>query len=446
MLIDRSGRIWAMRRDEMMVTAHAADRVRQRDADAAKCNGRRLEGSQFARVVDGVAVVPVLGMLLRQANWAFASYEEVLRDVALAQADETVRAILLDIDSPGGLVAGVSDAARALRNSGPKAIVAFSGGMAASAAYYLAAAADRVVLGSGAVAGSVGTVIEYIDIESMIEAMGARMVRIVSEQSPNKRLAPDSPKGRAEMQALVDASGAQFVADLAMFRGLSEAEIMDRFGQGLVFDGDEALRRSMADDRMSFNEIVAELAGRDVMESAAPAAAAMEQLPMEWESISSAALREHRADIVEEIEAAAQAAAQEAVAVRVDQAVSAERARMAAIDEIAGAHHGELVAQAKAEGWSAERLALEMRKADMAAGQERLGRLRAADAAAEVEPMPQASETTVTVDDRPEAEAAAEWDRSKALRDEFGGDRDAYLAWKQASAEGRARVLNRAAH
>lgn len=440
MLVDRSARIWAMRHDEMMISAAAAQREALR-APGAVAQSERLEGSDFARVVDGVAVIPVYGLLLRKMNWFFWSYEEIMRDVALAQADRSVDAILLDIDSPGGLVAGCSDAARAIWNSGPKPVESFVGGMGASAAYYIASAGSRITVGSGAVVGSVGTVIEYVDMEPLIEKMGARMVRVVAKQSPNKRLDPNSPEGQAEMQALVDAGCAEFVADVAAFRGISAAEVMDNFGQGLVFDGAAAIERGMADQRSTLSTIIAELAGRDAP-NAVPAPAAQET-PMDWASLTTASLREHRADLVTEIEASATAAASTQTETRVQEAVAAERARIAAIDELAVDGHEDLVAAAKADGRSAEAFAVDLLKAEKAAGGTYLKQLREADASAGVEPAPVGAETTAAAE-TDEEKAEAKWNSDAGLRSEFGGDKGAYLAFAKAEAAGKARVLRRA--
>ncbi len=438
MLVDGAGRIWSMRPDAMMI----GEATRQREAISESVDvvgAERLEGSDFAHVRGGVAIVPVRGLLLRQQNFWFWSYEEILRDVALAQADRGVEAVVLDIDSPGGMAAGCGDAARELRNSGPKPIGAFVGGLCASAAFYLASAADRITVGSCATVGSLGTVIEFVDIEPMIERLGARMIRVVAQQSPNKRLDPESPEGHAEMQDLVDAGAAEFVADVGEFRGRSEAEVLSRFGQGLVFDGNEALRRGMVDDRGTLSDLVAEMAGRDPITSAVPAAAQpSEEAQMEWVDITAAGLREQRADLVEEISAAAIAEANSGRESEVERAVQTERARIAAIDEIAVAGHEDVVAAAKADGRSAADLALDIVKAEKAAGHSHVASLREADSSAAVKPAPKAPTGSVAAVTREE-----EWDADANLRAEFGDDKGAFLAWCKNSDAGRARILTR---
>lgn len=445
MLVDRSARIWAMRHDDMGIAAAAAQRAARHDGQPATAAvGAPLQGSDFASVIDGVALVPVRGLLMRSMSRWFWSYEEIARDIALAQADPRVKAIVLDVDSPGGLVSGCADAAAAIRASGPKPVEAFVGGLGASAAYWIASAARRVTVGSGAVLGSIGSVIEYVDVEPMFEKMGARIVRVVAAQSPNKRLDPESPEGRAELQALVDASGAEFVAAVARQRGVPEDSVLARFGQGLVFDGAEAVRRGMADRRGTLEELIAELAGRDPKVNAAPAAAAKEETRMDWDSMTAAALREHRADIAEEIAAAAAAEAEAKAEERIAAAVAAERERILAIDEIAVEGHEALVEAAKKDGkTTAAELALQIVKADRKSGELHLRARSDADALATVPAAPQGGQTVISggsVEDR----SKAEWDRDEVLRAEFGGDFAAYVAFQKAKAEGRARLLSRA--
>lgn len=454
MLIDQSGRIWAMRFDQMAVQeAISLRKDRDEDRVLSIAGGAPLDGSDFARVTNGVAVVPVRGMLLRSMNYWFWSYEEIQRDVALALASDEVGAVILDVDSPGGYSAGVGDLAAWLRDQGAakdKPIHAFVGGMAASAAYNIASATHEIGMGSSSAAGSIGTVIEYVDVEPMWEKLGAKMVRVVAEQSPNKRLDPHSEEGRAEMQALVDAGAAEFIASVAAGRNVSEDTVLSDFGQGLVFDSSEAIRRGMADRRITLHDMIAELAGRDNAIPAVPAAAE-EESPMNWESITSAALREHCPGIVTEIEDAATAAAntdrQGAIDAAAEAARTAERERIMEIDEIAVAGHEDLVSAAKADGkTTAAQLALQIVKADKAAGGTMLSSRESDDDSLGVPPAPQsgsgpAAPASGSIEDR----AKAAWNKDADLRAEFGDDFDTYLAFAKAEESGQARVKRPAA-
>lgn len=448
MQVDRSGRVWAMRPDPMGVAAATERREKDREgnADTSAGRGELLDGSDFARLVDGVAVIPVMGMLMNRMSFWFWSYEEIRRDIELALDDDRVERILLDIDSPGGLVAGCSDLAAFIRIARErKPIVAWCGGLCASAAFMIGGSASELMLGSGAVVGSVGVVIEYMDLEPYFEKLGARVVRVVAEQSPNKRLDPESEEGRAEMQALVDAGAEEFIEALAEGRGVPVERVRADFGQGLVFKDKEAIRRNMADGMATFSEILAELAGREGEFGAAPAAAGDEEKPMDWASITSAGLREHRPELVEEIEQAAADAAQaddrEAIAT---EAREAERARILGIEEVAIAGHEDLVAAAKAGDTTPEQLAVQIVKASKAAGKDHLAARADADRAigdipAAPPPAAAAADETAPIEDR----AKAEWAADAKIRSEFTNEA-AYVAFRKAEDRGATRIYKRA--
>jgi hypothetical protein len=206
-----------------------------------------------------------------------------------------------------------------------------------------------------------------------------------------------------------------------------------------MFDGGEAIRRGMADRRGTLDEMIAEMAGRNIPGNAAPAAAAKEK-PMDWASITLAALREHRADLVTGLESAAEAAGRTAGA-------AAERDRILALDEIAMSGHEALVAAAKKDGkTTAEGLALQILKADKAAGTSHLAGRAEGDAATAVTPVTplkpaaKAADASLPI----EARARAAWDASADLQAEFGGSFDAFLAFEKANAAGTARILRAA--
>ena len=408
---------------------------------ASIAKGARLEGSDFARVVNRTAVVPVKGPLLRTMNWRLWSYEEIQRDVELALGSDEVDTIILDIDSPGGLAAGCGDLSAWLRNQDGKPIVAYVGTMGASAAYMLASGADEIVLGSGAVIGSLGTVIEYVDFDPLFEKLGAQIVRVTAEQSPNKRLDPNSEEGKAELQAICNELCDEFIDQVAEGRGVSRDLVIENYGQGSVFAPNEAISRGMADRQSTLDGLIAELAGRNAFSTAVSATAAKEN-PMNWESITLAELREHRPDLVADIEKSATDTATAAVETAQNDAVTAERDRILAIDELPSAGHEELVAAAKADGeTTAADLAFNILKAEKAAGNDELAARRAADAQASVPASPTSGgEQTVDASAPIEERAKAAWDKDADLRAEFGNKFDAYLAFAKAEEDGRAKI------
>ena len=165
---------------------------------------------------------------------------------------------------------------------------------------------------------------------------------------------------------------------------------------------------------------------------------------MDWANLTLAALREHRADLVDEITAAATAAATEAGATERGQAAeaaaAAERARILGLDEVAVAGHEDLLAVAKADGkTTAAELALQILKAEKASGGSFLAARQEAEAASAVPAAPPkpAAQSGGTIEER----AKVAWDKDENLRAEFSDDFAAYLSFEKAAQSGRARIL-----
>lgn len=113
------------------------------------------------RMVGGVAVIDVHGPLDQRGDFFWDGYASILDRCRAALADEKVRAVVLALDSPGGVAAGNLDASRDLRAAASiarKPMVAHAGTIAVSAAYALAVAADRVMVTADGAVGSVGVI------------------------------------------------------------------------------------------------------------------------------------------------------------------------------------------------------------------------------------------------------------------------------------------------
>ena len=125
----------------------------QSDALAVR-QGDSLGNAPTARVRNGVAVVPVTGPIFRYANLltnhsGATALSDFAANMAAAMADSRVRAIVMEIDSPGGEVTGLAEAAQLISAaSRVKPVVAFVDGSAMSAAYWLASAAGEIVIAS----------------------------------------------------------------------------------------------------------------------------------------------------------------------------------------------------------------------------------------------------------------------------------------------------------
>ncbi len=226
--------------------------------------GRTLDNTRSVSVRDGVAIVPVVGPVFRRASMftevsGATSLDLLARDFHAAIANPDVTAVILDIDSPGGEANGVNEFAEHVYAArGTKPIVAYVGGMAASAAYWIASACDEIVADATAEVGSIGTVIGV----PAPDATSAKQIEIVSSQSPNKRPNIASEGGRAQYQRRVDEHAAIFIAKVARNRRMDASAVVTRFQAGGLLMGAAAVKVGAIDSLGSLEETIARLARR----------------------------------------------------------------------------------------------------------------------------------------------------------------------------------------
>lgn len=225
--------------------------------------GRKMDNSRSVTVRDGVAVIPVTGPIFRRANLfteisGATSIEVLAQDFTSAIENGAVKAIVLNVDSPGGTVNGVHEFAEmvhAARGKG-KPIVAYVGNMAASAAYWIASAADEIVGDDTAAVGSIGVVAVIPDPSKKT----TKDLEIVSSQSPKKRLDMSTDAGKSEVQKEIDALADIFIGRVARNRGVDSDKVMASFGEGGMKLASDAIAAGMMDRRGSFEGLISNLA------------------------------------------------------------------------------------------------------------------------------------------------------------------------------------------
>lgn len=251
------GRPWAITEDGLrLVLAVATRREAFAEALAARRAdvGERREGGRHEMAIEnGVAVIKVLGPLLRHADLmcdisGATSYGAIRRQMQAAIGNPACSAILLKVDSPGGEANGCGDLAAQIRQwSAQKPVVAYVEGYGASAAYWLASAASKIYCAPTAFLGSIGVRSAILDDSDAMADQGLREIEIVSSQSPDKRGTPVDDALIAREQARVDDLAAVFVAAVAKYRGVKESAVLADFGKGDHMIGGKAVDAGLAD-------------------------------------------------------------------------------------------------------------------------------------------------------------------------------------------------------
>lgn len=214
----------------------------------------------------GVAVLSIAGPIMPRASalaqaMGAVSAEAFGQEFDAAVRSPDVRSIVLAVDSDGGRYAGTPELANQIYNArGSKPIESVITFRGFSAALYLASAADRVTISPSADLGSVGVIMMHVNQAKMLERYGLD-VEFLSEPELKRAGNPVEPlegKAREQFESRLKALAATFRGDLAKFRGVSEAHVAEKFGQGFVLRAPDAVAAGAADRIATLETVIAE--------------------------------------------------------------------------------------------------------------------------------------------------------------------------------------------
>jgi ClpP class serine protease len=222
------------------------------------------EGSGY-QVVDGVALIPVWGTLVKglgrlQPTCGMTGYDSIRSNLISASRDRSVRALLFDFESQGGEIAGCLDLVDAIYFSrGRKPMWAVLSETAHASAYALASATDRILVPRTGSAGSVGVICIYAEFSKMLAAQGltVTMIHYGARKADGNQYTPMEEKARRRFQADVDSVGTLFAKTVARNRGLSFAAVRDM--QGATYMGRRGVDVGLVDAVMAPDQAMAEL-------------------------------------------------------------------------------------------------------------------------------------------------------------------------------------------
>lgn len=207
---------------------------------------------------DGIAIVSISGPLEHHSSW-FDSYDAITARIEEAMADDSVRAVVMCVDSPGGDASGVEEAHRkivALKKEHAKPLCAYSNESCYSAAYWLACAADELWLPPTGGAGSVGVIAAAIDCTAANEKAGVK-VELITTGARKADGHPDRPLTDDVidvLQSRVDHLGKVFFASVGEARSMKPAAVQAL--QAGVFLGQDAVDAGLADTVAGWDEFM----------------------------------------------------------------------------------------------------------------------------------------------------------------------------------------------
>lgn len=214
----------------------------------------------FQETRGNVGVIEVTGPIF--------SSKQVVENIKTFRDDEKIRAIIIRVNSPGGGVGPSQEIFRELmKTRNTKTVVASMGSVAASGGYYIAAGADKIVANPGTITGSIGVIMEYVNLAELAKKIGISPVVIKSGEfkdlgSPLRELGDTEEK---LLQDLVDELHRQFVLDMARARDIPDAQ-MAALADGRIYTGQTALGLNLIDRLGNLDDAIqwaGELAGID---------------------------------------------------------------------------------------------------------------------------------------------------------------------------------------
>lgn len=212
-----------------------------------------------------VAVLNVFGTLAQHGGMMTessggTSHDAISRVFDAAMSDPNVSSIVLNIDSPGGTVAGTPElAAKIFSARGKKQVIAVANSLAASAAYWIGSAAQKFVVTPSGMGGSIGVLYVHTDDTAAAEKIGIKETVISAGKYKSEGYGPLSEEAKTAIQKRVDATYGDFVAAVAKHRGVSTMRVEADFGQGRVLGARDAVAAGMFDSVATLEDVLNEL-------------------------------------------------------------------------------------------------------------------------------------------------------------------------------------------
>jgi signal peptide peptidase SppA len=248
---------WAIQPDKMQEIRNIYQTHLRGDKIDIKAINAASPAMNMYGVKDGVAIISIDGVLTKTRSFfsslfGGSSMRDIGNQIDMAMADTEVHDIILAIDSPGGTVDGTQELVAKIgshRGNG-KSIVAVGDGIMASAAYWIASAADKIYIANDTTSvGSIGVVATHVDVSEQDKQYGEKWTEITA--GAYKRIAsnhaPLTVEGREYIQSQVDHIYSVFVQSVAANRGKDSVEAILPAADGKIFIGQQAVEVGLVD-------------------------------------------------------------------------------------------------------------------------------------------------------------------------------------------------------
>lgn len=213
-----------------------------------------IESGDFSNRIAHLTVSGVIQDVGEPSVWETGKYNHkaFMEQLDAVLVDDTVKAVLLSVDSPGG---GVIESAeiheKLVQIKGEKQIPIYvsMGSMAASGGYYISAPADKIFAQRETITGSIGVIMQSLNYSKLAEKVGIEFETIKSGTHKDMfgGIRPSTAEEKAMLQEMIDESYEEFVNIIEQGRGMSEADVK-KVADGRILGGTQALKAGLVDE------------------------------------------------------------------------------------------------------------------------------------------------------------------------------------------------------
>ena len=189
-----------------------------------------------------------------------ADYMPYIKKIGQAKNDDTIKAVVVVVNSPGGSVGASQEIYRALEKlREKKPVVVSMGNVAASGGYYISVPANVIYANPGTITGSIGVIIQHVNINGLLDKFGIKMENIKSGKNkdilyPNNKLTPEQ---RRLIEETIKDVYDQFLDAIVKYRPIKKEELK-KFADGRVFSGRQALKLKLVDKLGNIQDAIEE--------------------------------------------------------------------------------------------------------------------------------------------------------------------------------------------
>lgn len=273
-LAELESHIWAIRPEVLgslvrlaRAGTPAETAIQAVDTEAVRRRGRppNIKGNIGKVNLKGI-LMPGGGSLLAMLFGLPSPLEAFQMGFMEAMGDDEIGAILIDVDSPGGVTDGIPEAAKMVRDARGKGkpIVAHVNTMACSAAYWIAAQADEIVSSPSGISGSIGVYAAHRDVSKMMDEAGIKTTLISAGKYKvtGNPFEPLSDEARDQIQEDVDYFYDLFTKEVALGREVKQSEIKAGYGEGRALPAEPAKAAKLVDRVETLVETVGRMSSR----------------------------------------------------------------------------------------------------------------------------------------------------------------------------------------